>query len=56
VPKATFYNCRKRFAGLGVSEVRKMCPLREENTTLRQVVADPSFDKHMLQEKIAKTP
>ena len=32
VSEATFYNWRKRFAGLGVSEVREMRQLREENT------------------------
>lgn len=54
VSEATFYNWRKRFAGLGVSEVREMRQLREENSKLRQLVADLSLDKHMLQEVIAK--
>jgi len=54
VSEATFYNWRKRFAGLGVSEIREMRQLRDENTKLRQLVADLSLDKHMLQEVIAK--
>lgn len=54
VSEATFYNWKKRFSGLGVSEIREMRQLREENAKLRQLVADLSLDKHMLQEVIAK--
>ena len=54
VSEATFYNWKKKYGGMGVSEVRELRQLREENTKLKQLVADLSLDKHMLQEVIAK--
>ena len=54
VSEATFYNWRKRFNGMGVSEIREMRQLREENAKLKQLVADLSLDKHILQEVISK--
>ena len=54
VSEATFYNWKKKYAGMGVSEVRELRQLREENAKLKQLVADLSLDKHMLQEVIAK--
>jgi putative transposase len=54
VSEATFYNWRKKYDGLGVSELRELRQLREENQKLKQLVADLSLDKHMLQEIIAK--
>ena len=54
VSEATFYNWRKRFNGMSVSEIREMRQLREENAKLKQLVADLSLDKHMLQEVISK--
>ena len=54
VSEATFYNWRKKYAGMGVSDMRELRQLREENTKLKQLVADLSLDKHMLQEVISK--
>ena len=54
VSEATFYNWKKKYSGMGVSEVRELPQLREENTKLKQLVADLSLDKHMLQEVISK--
>jgi putative transposase len=54
VAEATFYNWKKKYDGLGVSEVRELRQLREENAKLKRLVADLSLDKHMLQEIIAK--
>ncbi|GAB5560601.1 MAG: hypothetical protein SynsKO_22480 [Synoicihabitans sp.] len=54
VSEATSYNWRNRFSGMGVSEMREMRQLREENTKLKQLVADLSLDKHMLREVISK--
>lgn len=39
---------------MGVSDMRKLRQLREENTKLKQLVADLSLDKHMLQEEVSK--
>lgn len=38
---------------MGVGDVRELRQLREENTKLKQLVADLSLDKHMLQEVLA---
>lgn len=54
VTEQTFYNWRKKFKGLGVSEIRELRMLREENRKLKQLVADLSLDKHILQETLSK--
>jgi putative transposase len=54
ISDATFYVWKKRFAHLGVSELRKMRSLEEENRRLKQVVADLTLDKHMLSEALRK--
>ena len=54
VSEATFYNWKKKYGGLGVSELRRLKQLEEENTRLKRMVADLSLDKQMLQEVIQK--
>ena len=54
ISEATFYNWKKKFGGLGVSEVRRLKQLDEENRRLKRLVADLSLDKEMLQEVIRK--
>jgi len=54
VTEVTFYRWKKRFAGMGVTELRKLRQLEEENRKLKSLVADLTLDKHMLQEVIAK--
>jgi putative transposase len=45
---------KRKYAGLGLSELRELRQLREENTTLKRLVADLSLDRHMLQEIVRK--
>lgn len=54
ISEATFYNWKKKYGGLGVSEVRRLKQLEEENRRLISLVADLSLDKEMLQEVIRK--
>ena len=54
VSEQTFYRWKKKYAGMGVSELRRLRQLEEENRTLKQLVADLSLDKHMLQDVIRK--
>jgi len=54
VSEATFYNWKKKYGGMGVSDVRELRQLREENAKLKRLVADLSLDKHILQEVLAK--
>ena len=54
VAEATFYNWKKKYGGLGVSELRRLKQLEEENRQLKKLVADLSLDKQMLHDVIAK--
>jgi putative transposase len=54
ITQATFYNWKKKFGGLGVSELRKLRQLEEENYQLKKLVADLSLDKQMLQDVLKK--
>lgn len=55
ISEATFYNWKKKYGGLGVSELRRLKQLEEENARLKRMVADLSLDKQMLQEVIQKS-
>ena len=54
ISQATFYNWKKKYSGLGVSELRRLKQLEEENRKLKQLVADLSLDKAMLQDVLRK--
>lgn len=54
VSEQTFYRWKQQYAGLGVSELRELRQLREENARLKRLVADLSLDKHILQEVLSK--
>ncbi len=56
VSEQTFYRWKKRFFGLGVAEVRRLKILEEENRKLKQLVADLSLDRQMLQDVLRKKP
>jgi putative transposase len=54
ISEATFYVWKKKYAHLGVSELRELRQLREENAKLKHLVADLTLDKHILGEIIRK--
>ena len=54
VAEQTFYRWKRRFAGLGIAELRRLRQLEDENKRLKQLVADLTLEKHMLQEVITK--
>jgi len=54
VSEATFYQWKKKFAHLGVSELRRLRQLEDENSRLKRLVADLTLDKHMLSEALRK--
>ncbi|KVT72526.1 Hin recombinase [Burkholderia ubonensis] len=54
ISEATFYNWKKKFGGLGPSELRRLRQLEEENAKLKRLVADRSLDKTMLHDVLAK--
>lgn len=54
ISESTFYNWKKKFGGMGMTELRRLRQLEEENQRLKRLVADLSLDKEMLQEVIKK--
>jgi len=54
ISDATFYNWRKKYAGLMPSEMRRLRQLEEENAKLKRLVADLSLDKAMLQDVVSR--
>jgi putative transposase len=54
VSEQTFYRWKRKFAGMGIAELRRLRQLEEENRRLKQLVADLTLDRHMLQEVIRK--
>ncbi len=54
VSEATFYVWKKKYANLGVTELRRLRQLEDENARLKHLVADLTLDRHILQEVIKK--
>ena len=54
VSEPTFYRWRKQYAGLGISEVRRLKQLEEENRRLKGLVADLTLDKQILQDVLSR--
>ena len=54
ISDATFYTWKKKYADLGISEVRRLKMLEDENARLRRIVADLALDRQILQEVVRK--
>ena len=54
ISSQTFYSWKKKYGGLGVSELRRLRQLEEDNRRLKRMVADLSLDKQMLQDVLSK--
>lgn len=54
ITEQTFYRWKKKYGGLGTSELRRLKQLDEENRRLKRLVADLSLDKAMLQDVLSK--
>ncbi len=54
VSEATFFRCKKQFAGMGVAEIRRLKQLEDENAKLKRLVADLTLDKTMLQDVLRR--
>jgi putative transposase len=52
--QATYYLWKRKYSGVGVSELRELRQLREEVGRLKRLVADLSLDWQMLQEIVSK--
>jgi len=57
---ATFYNWKAKYGGMGVSDVRPMKDLEEENSRLKRIVADLTLEndaiKHVIEKKFGGLP
>lgn len=54
VSEATFFRWKQKYGQMGTAEVRRLRQLEEENKRLKQLVADLSLDRKILQEVLAK--
>ncbi len=54
VSEATYYTWKKKYAELGVAEIKRLRLLEEENARLKRIVADLTLDKQILQEVVRK--
>jgi putative transposase len=54
ISQATYFNWKKKYAGLMPSEMRRLRELEQENGRLKKIVADLSLDKEMLQDVIKR--
>ena len=52
ISDATFYNWRRRFGGMGRSQLSEMKSLEKENTRLKKIVAELELDKLILKESL----
>jgi putative transposase len=51
---ATYYNWKVKYAGLTVSELKRLKALEEENRRLKQIVAEQALDNRALKELLSK--
>ena len=54
ISEATFYRWKRKYSGMGVAELHRLKQLEQENRKLKQLVADLSLDKAMLQDILRK--
>lgn len=52
--RGNFLQLEKKFGGLGITELRRLRQLEEENSQLKKLVADLSLDKQILQDVLKK--
>jgi putative transposase len=54
ITEQSFYRWKRKYGQLGTPEIRELRQLRDENKKLKQLVADLTLDKHILQESLKK--
>ena len=54
ISDATYYNWKKKYAGLLPDEMRRLKQLEDENGRLKRIVADLTLDREMLQDVIRR--
>jgi putative transposase len=51
---ATYYNWKARYAGLTVSELKRLKTLEDENRRLKQIVGEQALDIRALKDLLSK--
>ena len=54
ISQATYFNWKKKYAGLLPTELRRLRELEEENGRLKRIVADLTLDREMLQDIVRR--
>ena len=54
ISQATYFNWKKKYAGMMPSEMKRLRALEDENNRLKRIVADLSLDKEMLQDALRR--
>jgi putative transposase len=54
ISQATYYLWKRKYTGVGVSELRELRQLRDEVGRLKRLVADLSLDRQILQDIVSK--
>jgi putative transposase len=54
ISQATYFNWKKKYAGLLPTEMRRLCELEEENGRLKKIAADLTLDREMLQDIVRR--
>lgn len=55
ISQATFFTWKKKYGEMGVTELKRLRALEDENAQLKKLVADLSLDKQMLQDFLKKS-
>ena len=54
ISEATLYNWKAKYAGMTVSEARRLKELESENTKLKRLLAEAELDKAALKELLGR--
>lgn len=54
ISQATYFNWKKKYAGLLPTDMKRLRELEDENSRLKKIVADLSLDKEMLQDVLKR--
>ena len=54
ISEATYFNWKKKYAGMMPSEMKRLRELEDENGRLKRIVADLSLDKEMLEDIVRR--
>ena len=54
ISQATYFNWKKKYAGLLPTEMKRLKQLEDENARLKKIVADLTLDREILQDVIRR--